>query len=101
MEDRIKEAQRKIDRIPAKSPLQENIKEGLQGILDLIKMLSTPMYIVDPEVETPVSVKPGKVIKITKSKTPVISPPPSSKLELGPDPRDGEAKAELNFDLEA
>jgi len=103
MEEKFKEAQRKIDRIPAKSPLQENIKAALQEVLNLVKLLSKPMYIVDGDKVSLKDLEPGKIAKMIKpkSKTPVISPPPSPELNLGPDPRGGEGKSELNFDLES
>ena len=94
MDERLKEAQRKIDRIPAKSPLQENIKDAIQGVLDCVRYLSPNKSDNIAKMEIP---------KLTKkSKTPVIVPPDSTtKSPLGPDPRDGEGKSELNFDLES
>jgi len=105
MEDKFKEVQRKIDKVPAKSPLQESIKEALQGILECVKMVASPVYVVknfDPDDNLKDS-KPGKIVRVKKSKTPVIPPhnvPKQTTGDLGPDPRDREAKADLNFNLD-
>ena len=93
MDKRLEEAQRKIDRIPAKSPLQENIKAAIQEVLNCVRYLSPNKSDNIAKMEIP---------KLTKkSKTPVISPPPPSpKTNLGPDPREGSGNSDLNFDLD-